>query len=668
MYLSRLLLFSLLCGTFAVPSVSATPAAPPVGVDTLLRQETDLSGLPQFRPWTTHLDSSHAPDGGNDDAQHFVSFDGHTAVLADLTGPGAVVRLWSANAGGQIKIYIDDSPTPVVDAPFPKLFDGSLPPFVAPLSQNASGGFISYIPIPYAKHCRITVDEPKGLYYQVNSVAYPPGTQVRSFALPLTASDQAALSAAVTAWGGAGQQASAGTERWATATMPPGGERPLTQFGGPAVLTAFRLQFPGTDDAGLRRLVLRAYFDGHKTPDVAAPVADFFGDAYGRQPFQTLLLGQRADGTLETRFPMPFGHSARFTLENGTGGAVAVRLSADVSKQRYDSKRTGYFHAQWFQEQTKRGTPHLWAQVRGQRGHFVGVVQTMSSPHGIGFLEGDEQFRVDAERWLPSKVATTVVAPWNGTGTEDCFNGGWYFLGHIPHWLPLNGVLVREDAGRINTFRFFLNDAPVFQNALDGQIEHGGVNDAPGVYYSSVAFWYANGPAQALAAMPPAAQLALPQPPPPRFAVAGAVEGEALVASAATTGGRVQTQEMGQYAGDWSRDSQLWWTETKAGDTLTLPIPVPRAGDYDVVGYFARAADYGRFKFEINGRALPTELDAYHDGVAPSGPLMLGRVTLPAGKTDFKVTVSGKNASSTNTLFGLDALLLRPVPTGDKTR
>lgn len=663
MFLRRFLLFFLVFVVFTVPPVLAAP----VGMDTLLRQETDLSGLPQLRSWTSHLDSSHAPDGGNDDAQHFVSFDGHIAVLADLTGPGAVVRLWSANAGGQIKIYIDDSPTPVIEAPFPKLFDGSLPPFIAPLSQSASGGFISYVPIPYAKHCRITVDDPKGLYYQVNSVAYAPGTEVRSFALPLAASDQAALDAAVAAWGAA-RQAAAVTERWGIALIAPGGERPLTLFHGPAVIQALRMQFPGTDDASLRRLVLRAYFDGHKTPDIAAPVADFFGNAFGRQPFQTLLLGQWADGTLESRFPMPFGHSARFTLENGTGAAVTVRLIAEVAEQPFDGKRTGYFHAQWSQEMTQRGVPHLWARVRGQRGHFVGVVQTMSGPHGLGFLEGDEQFRADDERMRPGKVKTTVVAPWNGTGTEDCFNGGWYFLGHIPHWMPLNGILVREDAGRINTFRFFLNDAPVFQQSLDAQIEHGGVNDAPGVYYSSVAFWYANGQAQPLAAMPPAANLALPMPPPPHFVLAGVVEGETLAASATKTGGHVQTQDMSGYQGDWSRDAQLWWIDTKTGDTLTLPLSVPAAGEYDILGYFTRAADYGEFRFQINNQALPTALDAYHDGVAPSGPVMLGRVTLPAGKADFQITVSGKNPRSTNTLFGLDALSLRPVPPDGKTR
>lgn len=664
MFPPRLLSLFVLIATLPGPAVLAAPG---VGMDTLLRQETDLSGLPQFRAWATRLDSSRAPEGGNDDAGHFVSVAGKTATLADLAGPGAVVRLWSANPAGQIKIYIDDSPAPVIDAPFPHLLDGSQAPFVAPLAQNAAGGFISYVPIPYAKRCRITVDNPGALYYQVNSIKYPPGTSVRSFALPLTPSDQGALGAAVSAWNDAGEIRPA-PERWTASVVPAGGERPLALFRGPAVVRALRLQIPGADDAALRRLVLRVYFDGHAAPDVAAPVADFFGDAYGRLPFGAMLLRQRTDGTLESRFPMPFGHSARFTLENGTGGGAVARLSADVSPQAFDAKREGYFHAQWSQEQTRRGAPHLWATVRGQRGHLVGVVQTMAGPGGLGFLEGDEQIRVDGERPLAGKVATTVVAPWNGTGTEDFFNGGWYFLGPIPRWLPLNGILKRDDAGRINTFRFFLNDAPVFQHSLDAQIEHGGVNDAPHVYYSSVAYWYASGPAQFVARIPAATRLALPQPPPPRFLIRGAVEGEALIASASKTGGNVEVQGMGGFAGDWSRDGQLWWTDAKVGDVLTLPLSVPEAGTYELVGYFTKAADYGRFGFALNGRPLATELDAFHDGVVASGPVTLGRATLAGGRTDLKITVLGKNPASANTLFGLDALALRPVPSPGEAR
>jgi len=646
-----------------LPAPTACSAPAIVGVDTLLRRETDLSQLPRLRDWTSSLQSSYDRGGGNGDAQNFLAKDGTTATLADMTGPGAVVRLWTANANGQLKIYIDDSPMAVVDMPFAKLFDGSLPAFAPPLTQTSSGGFYSYLPIPYAKHCRITVDNPQGLYYQVNYLTFAPNTPVRPFALPLTDADQAALRTAVRAWQSPASTLSAPDLAYSprAVTLDAGKTQKLGEYRGPGTVCYLELVAPKSAD--LRRLVLRGYFDGHSAPDIEAPVADFFGSGYGRRPFTSLLLSQSETGTLEARFPMPFAHSARFTVENGTGSTLGVVWNVGMTREPFPSDAEGYFHAQWSQEITKRGLPHVWARVQGQRGHYVGIVQTMAG-RGLGFLEGDEQFRADAQTWGASKVPTTVVGPWNGTGTEDCFNSGWYF-DKGTNALPVNGALVRDEAGRmgrINAYRWFLNDAPVFQQSLDAQIEHGGANDAPNTYYSSVAYWYASGPTQPWSRPPPAAQIEPPRSPIhlPVLTLKDPVEGEALLSSAQATGGKVQTQDMGGFEGEWSGDSQLWWTDGKVGDTLTLTLP-PRPGAHDLVAYFTQAADYGQFTFALNGQPVGGVYDAYHDGVVASGPIPLGRVTLPDGPSRLVVTIHGKNAAATGALLGLDALVLKPV-------
>lgn len=644
---------------FLLPALPAWSIPAIVGVDTLLRRETDLSNLPRLRDWTSGLQSSYDRSGGNGDAQNFPAKDGATATLADMAGPGAVVRLWSANPNGQIKIYIDGAPTPVIDVPFGKLFDGSLPAFAPPLTRTSSGGFYSYLPIPYAKHCRITVDNPQGLYYQVNYLTFAPDTPVRPFALPLTAPDQAALQAAVRAWQSPAPLDAEYSPR--ALTLSAGRTQTLGAYRGPG--TVRYLEFVAPKSADLRRLVLRGYFDGHSAPDIEAPVADFFGSGYGRRPFTSLLLSQSETGAMEARFPMPFARSARFTVENGTGRALGVVWNVGMMREPFHSADEGYFHAQWSQEITKRGLPHVWAKVRGQRGHFVGIVQTMAG-RGLGFLEGDEQFRADAQTWGASKVPMTVVGPWNGTGTEDCFNSGWYF-DKGTNALPVNGALVKNESGgtgRINAYRWFLNDAPVFQQSLDAQIEHGGANDAPNTYYSSVAYWYASGPTQPWSQTPPAAQIAPPHSPVhlPVLTLKDPIEGEALASSAQATGGKVQTQDMGGFEGAWSGDSQLWWVGGKPGDTLTLTLP-PRSGAYDLLAYFTQAADYGQFTFALNGQPIGGIYDAYHDGVVASGPISLGRVSLPDGPSRLVVTIHGKNAAATNTLFGLDALVLKPV-------
>lgn len=635
--------------------------AQPIGVANLVKQETDISQLPNLRDWTSNLQSSYDRTGGNADFNHYLSVTGTEGVMADMEGPGAIVRMWSANPTGTIKIYIDGSQTPIIEQPFKSLFDGSYPPFIAPLSSPSSSGFYTYFPIPYAHHCRVVLDGGKNVYYHVNYLTFPAGTKVTSFRLPLSVADQSAVDAANATWSAISEPEMANATLDAAKEVQPGKTTTLGSYRGPAMVQQITLAVPQATDAELRLMVLRAYFDGHETPDIQAPVADFFGNAFDRKPFHTTLLGRTAEGVAVADFPMPFGHSARFTLENGSRRPLAATWGATVAKQRFNSKNDGYFHALWTQETTRTGFPHVWARVKNQRGRFIGVVQTMQADTGISFLEGDDQFRVDKQTWLPSQVKTTVVGPWNGTGTEDCFNSAWYFSGG-PNSLPVNALLVKnEHAGQIDCMRWFFNDAPTFQSSLDGQIEHGGVNDPPNCYYSSVAYWYSNGPVQSWYHMPAASALALPA---PRavFKLPGAIEGESLIPTTKVSAGEVSDQTMSPFPGHvWSGDGQLFWTGAKVNDTLTLTLTPPAAGTYDLVGYFTKAPDYGTVSIQLNGSIIGGPLDGYDKSVISSGPVDLGKVTLPAGPSAMVVTITGKNDSATNTFFGLDALSLNAL-------
>ena len=98
-------------------------------------------------------------------------------VLAEMDGPGCVVRIWSANPGdaGKIRIYLDEAKDPVIEAPLAELLGGKwktkidgkeTTPFPDPIACERSRGFNLYFPIAYAKHCKITVDKPD-IYYHV---------------------------------------------------------------------------------------------------------------------------------------------------------------------------------------------------------------------------------------------------------------------------------------------------------------------------------------------------------------------------------------------------------------------------------------------------------------------------------------------------------------------
>jgi hypothetical protein len=87
----------------------------------------------------------------------------------------------------------------------------------------------------------------------------------------------------------------------------------------------------------------------------------------------------------------------------------------------------------------------------------------------------------------------------HGTGTEDFYEGGWYFTSGFrtkPFTLPLNGfpsVLERSSGCEVkdcrSVYRLMLADAVPFRRSLRFGIEHGPTNDVDAVY-SSTAFWY----------------------------------------------------------------------------------------------------------------------------------------------------------------------------------
>ena len=84
-------------------------------------------------------------------------------------------------------------------------------------------------------------------------------------------------------------------------------------------------------------------------------------------------------------------------------------------------------------------------------------------------LEGDERIYVDDN-------LSPII---QGTGTEDFYNGGWYF-GHGKFTTPLAGytaVRVKDNVESSSYYRFLLGDAIPFRKNIHVFIEHGAVND-----------------------------------------------------------------------------------------------------------------------------------------------------------------------------------------------
>lgn len=236
----------------------------------------------------------------------------------------------------------------------------------------------------------------------------------------------------------------------------------------------------------LRNLIVRCYWDDEESPSVEVPVTDFFGMGFGEWKDYISLPLNMTSGGYNSYWPMPFRRHARITVENKSREPVAS-FYYNIDIRTYDrlDDEALYFHAQFRQVRTEAGRPVTILDAKG-RGHYVGTLISMESRRGMGisYLEGDERVFIDGET-TPSIV---------GTGTEDYFSSGWYFITG-EYGAPYHGVTVKdEEHGRINAYRWHIEDPIPFKKSLLFQIEHGGTNDRPGVEYSSVAFWYQTHP------------------------------------------------------------------------------------------------------------------------------------------------------------------------------
>jgi hypothetical protein len=497
-------------------AVSAFAGEAPIGAEAL----SDLAALPLLRTGTwSAVTDSHDVTGMNDDGfgarfSYLYPKDGEW-VLYEAEGPGCVYVIRTIQFKGNLKVYLDGADEPQHVIPFKALYAGTQPPFVAPFVANeevAHGSSWCYVPIPFAKGCRLTTDEmapPK--FYNILAHEYARGTAVATFD-PATS-----MAAAAKLWNAPQEYipnvpnamvsqdtASIGPRRLATVWKVDGG----------GAVTRLRMRFPGGSPDESAKLVLRAYWDGAATPQIDTPASTFFalgcprairakkfavtgareGKAYksGVTPPRSLYVGQGEDGWLYCNLPMPFWKGARIDLFNASyHEPVRVECVVEHTDRAYEPA-AGYFYAQWREEfPVQYSRDYCVVETRG-RGHYIGCVLTFSTlgpkePGGNefvrGHLEGDSRWYIDGRR-------TPLVV---GTGTEEYFNWGWYDL--IKHdatfTYPTHGYALHriDDQDHTVMYRFHVGEVAPYSRSFRFELEHGPIGRWP-AHYSGTAFYY----------------------------------------------------------------------------------------------------------------------------------------------------------------------------------
>jgi len=216
---------------------------------------------------------------------------------------------------------------------------------------------------------------------------------------------------------------------------------------------------------------LKVYWDNQSVPSIWAPLSSFFAiGQFAPSSARSLAVGMDESNMMYIYFPMPFQSNGKVELVNQTGsllGYVYCELAHEPFTNPFQN--VGYFSTAYnTQLPTTANKDMVYLDTEGA-GTLIGVVYSVSGPPSRGYLEGNERILVDANQ-SPS---------YSGTGTEDFFNGGWYF-DQGPFTLPMHGNtahVITGTADATSAYRLFLQDAVPFLKHIRVSMQHGGVDD-----------------------------------------------------------------------------------------------------------------------------------------------------------------------------------------------
>jgi hypothetical protein len=506
-------------GVFSIASLVF--ADQQIDVGTLLQDMIDRTRIAEFpnpeillKQCSSYNRASVAPDKpgwfANADSSFFYGHHDLSGrrewVMMDVDGPGVVVRWWLTQQkfDGTVRIYLDGSDEPAYATTADALVGGTA--ITGKPLSNVVGwnGRNLYMPIPFARHCRITYDGRNQqetskfedcIYYNINYIRYPAGTEVKTFTKDDLETHAALLDRV--------QQALLQPEKntLALARTVAGddkllrrGDRLVCEVKGTGAITALTLKLKADDMCqALRSVVISLSFDGKER--VLAPVGGFWGCGPGLNSFKGWWRQVQKDGWMTCWWPMPFKRNATITIVNYGDSDVSVTLG-DIGVSDWQwTDRTLYFNSSWRSENhMDTGQVRDWnyLTVTG-KGVYVGDTLALFNkavlPHpkgtGTWWGEGDEKIFVDHESF-PSSF---------GTGTEDYYGYAWGVGGCFEapfHAMPrgdANGNYTKP--GHTTNTRSRSLDSIPFKRHMQVDMELLHWQKTAIVDYAATTYWYA---------------------------------------------------------------------------------------------------------------------------------------------------------------------------------
>ena len=523
-YYSRTLILLLIISFFS----SGCKKEAPITLGTLMEEMIDRGNLSQFpdpyyinKQFSSYDRATVSPDDKTWFANWDRSFFERTEtvngrkeyVMMDTEGPGAIVRFWMTFAGensgkGILRIYLDNNIEPAIEGTaFEILSGGKLTG--APLATSVSDsteyerrGHNLYLPIPYAKHCKVTYESEniteegaktsgEAVYYNINYRTYVKDTKVITYSADDLINYRSQIEATqaklknneITISGDK-------IEKELTGTVHAGSSIQADLNGNSAIrLLRFKIEADNLEQA-LRSTILEISFDGNTT--VKSPIGDFFGTGYQIRKYDTWYTKVEEDGTMACYWVMPYKSQCNIKIKNFGNQDVKI-LKGDIISSPYNwDKNTLYFGAAWKQFTHLSTGEHKtqddyesafdinFVTLKG-KGVYVGDGVVLFNTVYKWWGEGDEKIYIDNETF-PSHI---------GTGTEDYYGYAWCrpekFINH-PFIAQPDGS-GNFDPGYTVNLRFRALDAIPFNEKIRFDMEMWHWSQAI-INFAPVTFWY----------------------------------------------------------------------------------------------------------------------------------------------------------------------------------
>ncbi|MFA5816058.1 MAG: glycoside hydrolase family 172 protein [Bacteroidales bacterium] len=578
-------------------------------------------------------------------------------LICDVKGPGAIVRLWTAQIAGELMVWLDQEKDPVYNGLAKPFFLHTYEAFLKEKPKTEWTGSInqnmaSYYPIPFSKGCRMVWkgDLSNLHFYHVQLRLYDQGTRVKTFTVKDIQKNQEKLNhaAAILAEPFKYLDTVLFNAAYETIWLKPGEKKVVKSVTGSAGIKRLAVFVAAQNmEKALRQTILEIRFDGSPWGQVQSPVGDFFGAAPGINPYESLPFTVLDDGRMVCRYFMPFKDSAQVMMENMGDQEVTVIAKVVTKPYEWKDGTSMHFRARWRVNHELLADPRQvkdipYLLIRG-KGRMVGaacyLLNPTSVPSSAGnwWGEGDEKIFID-DYLKPSFI---------GTGSEDYYNYAWsseelFDYGYCGQ--PRNDGPANR--GFVTNYRWHILDNIPFDKSFDFFMELYSHRAVDHFSYARMVYTYAVPGAHddhLVITKSDVRQLELPA---DWWPEAAGAAGNSIFYQVENILFKPQNIELVKDP-MWSAKQMVFWKPLSKSDSLTLLLPATKTGKFRINLTVARTAGGGKMELMLDNK-----------------PIMFNGADIVDLSTSFRSVARNISTESLDLTEGIHVLTIKPA--GDK--